>query len=340
VAGRRTPNEQVLDSQIVWQVLLLRYSLHVRQRVVDILNGTEADVAALIRGTLAVEPGPRDPQRVAELERLVIRLEQLRRTAWDQGATLAEEELTNLGQSEIEEQHDIYGAWLPSLRKPMWLVASAGALAAPFQGRTLRRWLSDAAVDDARRIRTAIYGGVGRGQRPDVIARLVVGSARAMGSDGATQISRNHIDTIVQSGVIHVSAWVRDQFFRLNPSVLDLEQFLAILDAATTELCRGLNGNRYPIGTGPIPPLHMRCRSTRYAVLPRDIGGPIPEPEVYEAWIRKQARAVQIELMGATKAQRMHAGTFDPAKFTDYGSKAMSLEQILAAARRLMGERV
>lgn len=340
MADERTPNEQVLDAQILWQVLLLRYSVFVRQRIVTILNGTEGDVAAQIRGALDNEPGLRDPSKVAELERLVQRVEVMRRTAWNQGTVVAEEELTNLSQTEIDHEQDIYGAWLPSLSKPLWLVAGAGALAAPFQGRNLRTWLQDAATDDVTRIRSAIFAGVGLGERPDVIARRVVGSARANGTDGATQISRNYIDTITRSGVIHVSAWVRDQFFRLNPNVLALEQYVAVLDSHTTQICRGLNGNRYPIGTGPMPPLHMNCRSIRYAVLPREVGGPVPEPEVYGSWIRKQPRAVQVELMGATRLQRMQAGTFDPAKFADYGAKPMSLEQILAAARRLTGERV
>jgi hypothetical protein len=200
----------------------------------------------------------------------------------------------------------------------------------------MRQWLQDAASDDAKRIRNAIYSGANQGLRPEVIARLVVGTARAQGTDGATQISRNHIDSITRSGVIHVSAFVRDQFFRLNPQVLDLEQYVAVLDSRTTKLCRSLNGNRYPIGFGPMPPLHINCRSIRYAVLPRDIGGPIPEPEVYDAWIRRQPRAVQVELMGASRLQRMRLGTFDPSKFADYGAKPMTLEQILAAARRLM----
>lgn len=336
MADERTPNEQVLDAQILWQVLLLRYSFFVSHRIVDILNGTEGDVAAQIRGALATEPGMRDPNKLAELERLIQRVEAIRRHAWDQGTVIAEQELTDLGRTEVDHEQDVYGAWLPSLSKPLWLVASAGALAAPFQGRAMRQWLQDAAADETRRIRTAIYAGVGLGERPDVIARRVVGSARVRGMDGATQISRNHIDTVTRSGVIHVSAWVRDQFFRLNPQVLDLEQYVAVLDSHTTRLCRGLNGNRYPIGHGPVPPLHMNCRSIRYAVLPRNVGGPVPEPEVYGTWIRKQSRAVQVELMGATRLQRMRVGTFDPSKFTDYGAKPMSLEQIVAAARRLM----
>jgi hypothetical protein len=336
----RTPNEQVLDSQILWQVLLLRYSLHVRTRLISILNNSEADMAAQIRGVLATEPGLREPSKVAELERLLQQLEQLRRSVWNQSVQVAEEELTALTQTELDHEQDVYSPWLPSLRKPLWLALSAGALAAPFQGRTMRQWIQDAAADETKRIRSAIYAGAGLGERPDVIARRIVGSARAQGTDGATQLSRNHVDTIVRSGVIHVASFVRDQYFRANAQLLTLEQFVAVLDSRTTKICRSLDGHRYAIGVGPVPPLHMNCRSVRYAVLPKDIGGPIPEPEVYSAWIRRQPRAVQVELMGASRLQRMRAGSFDATKFTDYGGKPMTLEQILAAARRLMGEGV
>lgn len=337
MADERTGNEQLLDSQILWQILLLRYSLHVRGRVLEILNGTETDVATQIRGALAAEPGMRDPSKVAELNRLVERLEAVRRNAWEQGAQVAEDELNDLGRVEIERQSEVYGAWLPGLSKPSWLALTGFAFASPFQGRTFRQWIGDAARDDARRIRTAIFDGAGRGLRPDAIARLVVGSARAKGGDGVTQTSRNHLDTIIRSGVIHMGARVRDQFYQANAATLLREQYLAVLDSRTTQVCRNLNGNRYAIGQGPMPPMHLGCRSIRYAVLPRWAGGPVPEPEVYESWLRRQSLDVRIELLGATRAARMRAGTFDATRFSDYGSRAMTLDEVLAAARRLTG---
>lgn len=337
MADERTGNEQLLDSQILWQILLLRYSLHVRARVLEIVNGTEVDVATQIRGALAVEPGMRDPAKLAELNRLVDRLEVVRRQAWEQGAQVAQDELTNLGRVENERQSEVYGAWLPDIRKPAWVALAGFAVSSPFQGRSFRQWFADAAQDDAKRIRTAIFDGVGRSERPDDIARRVVGSARAKGGDGVTQISRNHIDAIVRSGILHVAARVRDQFFQANAATLLNEQYLAVLDSRTTQICRRLNGNRYRVGQGPMPPMHINCRSIRYAVLPRWAGGPVPEPEVYENWLRRQSADVRLELLGATRAARMRAGTFDATRFSDYGSKAMTLDEVLAAARRLSG---
>jgi SPP1 gp7 family putative phage head morphogenesis protein len=336
VADERTPNEQILDAMIIRQILLMRYSLHVRDRVVTILNGTEPNVATQIRDTLRVEAGLRDAGHVATLNSLVARLQEIRADAWERVATDAEQELYDLSQQEAEEERELYGAWLPSLLFPGALVAvgvGRQVLATPMEGRVFRQWITDMAVDDSRRIRTAIFTGSMAGESPDTIARRVVGSARARGTDGATQTSRNHLDTILRSAVVHVASRTRDSFAR--QAGLLTEQFVAILDSATTQLCRGLNGNRYSVGVGPIPPLHMRCRSIRYAVLPADVGGPVPEPEVYDRWIRRQSRAVQVELMGAARAARMRAGEA-PGSFNDYGSRPMTLEQIRLAARRLM----
>lgn len=332
----RTPNERLLDAMIVRQVLLMRYSLHVRDRVTAILNGTERDVAGMIRDVLTVEPGLRDPGHVATLNSLVARVTALRAQAWVQVANEAERDLEALGDQEGEEQQELYGAWLPGAGAFGFLALNMGrrALDAPMEGRVFRQWLVDLSVDDSRRIRAAVFAGSVSGETPGVIARRVVGSARTRGADGATQVSRNHLDTVLRSAVVHVASRARDAFVR--QSGLLSEQLVAILDNATTPLCRRLNGHRYAVGVGPIPPLHMRCRTIRYAVLPEHIGGPVPEPEVYDRWIRKQSRAVQVELMGAARLARMRAGRLDAKGFTDYGSRPMDLQQIRGAARRLV----
>ncbi len=332
----RTPNEQLLDAMIIRQILLMRYSLHVRDRVNTILNGTEPDVAGMIRDTLRVEPGLRNPTHVATLNSLVARVAALRAQAWTQVADEAERELEALGDQEAEEQQELYGAWLPGFSPLAFLAIGMGrrALSVPMEGRLLRQWLTDLGVDDTRRVRAALFAGSVAGELPDAIARRVVGSARARGGDGATQVSRNHLDTILRSAVVHVASRTRDNFVR--QAGLLSEQLVAILDNATTPLCRRLNGTRYRVGVGPIPPLHMRCRTIRYAVLPETVGGPVPEPEVWDRWIRRQPRAVQVELMGAARAARMRASKVDAGAFTDYGSRPMTLQQIRDAARRLM----
>jgi SPP1 gp7 family putative phage head morphogenesis protein len=166
------------------------------------------------------------------------------------------------------------------------------------------------------------------------VARRIVGSASAMGADGATQTSRNHVDTVTRTSITHIADFVRSAYYQAN--ALTTEQFVAVLDSQTTELCRSLNGRRFPIGRGARPPLHMNCRSMRVVVLPEDVGGPMWEPEVYDTWIRKQPQAVRVELLGATRAAQARKRSVDLGAFVDYGGRAMTLKQVRASARRLM----
>jgi hypothetical protein len=339
VGPQSSLNERFVAIEIVRQVLLLRYSLHVRNMLIQALNDTERPIASLIRDQLHTDAGMRDPAQVRALERLIEQINAMRAPAWSVGRDTVVTEMLAFGAAEVEDEHSTLMGLAPALGLilPGAGMVAAQALASPFQGRTVRQWIDDAQAAEAKRIRQAIYIGVGAGEDPATVARRVVGSAAAKGSDGATQTSRNHVDTLTRSGLVHIATFGRMSLYAANTQRLTREQFVAVLDDRTTNLCRGLNGNRYPIGEGPRPPIHMNCRSMRIVVLPEEVGGPIWEPEVYDSWIRKQPWAVRLELLGATRAAQARKPSVDVGPFVDYGSRPMTLKQVRASARRLMG---
>jgi SPP1 gp7 family putative phage head morphogenesis protein len=332
-------NEQLVAVEIVRQILLLRYSLHVRMSLVRALNDTEHPVASMVRDSLYTDAGLRDPTQVRKLDELISRINAMRSPAWAVGRDAVVNEMQAFGTAEVEDQHSLLAGLAPALGLilPSAGMVAAQAVATPFHGRTIRQWIDDAQAAEARRIRDAIYLGVAAGEDPATVARRVVGSAPAKGADGATQTSRNHVDTLTRSGLVHIATFGRMSVFAANTHALTTEQFVAVLDDRTTNLCRGLNGQRFPIGDGPRPPLHMNCRSMRVVVLPEQVGGPVWEPEVYDSWIRKQPWAVKLELLGATRAAQTRKGPVDLGAFVDYGSRPMTLKQVRASARRLMG---
>lgn len=394
VSSLSSVNERLVALEIVRQVLTLRFSLRVRNLVVNAINDTEVPVARLIRDALRTDAGLRDPAQVRQLDALIEQINAMRQPAWQAGEVTATSELRDLAEAEPEDQRDLFGFLLPGidLVLPFLVGGVAGAaLSTPFNGRTLRQWFGDTATDDAKRIRQAIYTGAGAGESPETIARRVVGTASNMGTDGATQTSRNHVDTIVRSAAVHVTASARDQFYRANAAamyvfpvggaprpvgtvrtvgmpedagqaeaarqvrqalaaadavaggvgkggakVFAMEQFVAILDGRTTKLCRGLDGKRYRLGEGPIPPLHMNCRSNRVLVLPESLGGPIFDPGTYGDWIRSQPFEVQVLLAGSTKANKLKDEDLADSAFQDYGAKPMTLSQVRNEARRVM----
>ena len=339
-------NERLTSLEIVRQVLLLRYSMHVRMMVIDALNDTEEPVARMVRDALATDAGMRNPASVQQLDNLIVQINAIRDTAWRTGAQQVAQAMQDLVAIQPEEQRHIFEVFLPAVQ----LVAPVGvaftALTVPFQGRTLRQWFADAQADDAKRIKSALYLAASTGESSATAARRIVGTARAIGRDGTTQTSRNHIDTIVRSATVHFDAYARDQFYRANATADSLaaggrkqdllftrEQFIAVLDNSTTQVCRGFDGRTFRIGEGPLPPLHLNCRSMRVLVLPLLVGGPTYDPGKFGAWVRRQPLDVKIMLLGRARMARKEVAD---AAFKDYGAKPMTLAQIQEESRRLM----
>jgi hypothetical protein len=73
-----------------------------------------------------------------------------------------------------------------------------------------------------------------------------------------------------------------------NADLFTEEQFVATLDARTTPVCRANDGQRFPLGKGPRPPLHFGCRSLRVPVLDGELLGQRPSKPVTERLLLRE----------------------------------------------------
>lgn len=64
--------------------------------------------------------------------------------------------------------------------------------------------------------------------------------------------------------------------------------WVAILDKATSDICRSRNGRRYRFGSGILPPAHYRCRSH----IEPYTGSP-PDDRDFDQWLSSQPNAVR-----------------------------------------------
>src|SRR3546814_15428096 len=86
-----------------------------------------------------------------------------------------------------------------------------------------------------------------------------------------------------------------------------------------------LDGRVFPLGEGPMPPRHIRCRSATTPVLKsaRELGldlpelpeatrasldGPVPATTTYNEWPKSQPVAAQTETHGATTGKLFRQG--------------------------------
>jgi hypothetical protein len=67
--------------------------------------------------------------------------------------------------------------------------------------------------------------------------------------------------------VNHVNSHAHQEVWAANDDIVAKVQWVSTLDQATTPICRGRDGETYPVNSGPRPPAHIGCRSTTVPVL-------------------------------------------------------------------------
>jgi hypothetical protein len=63
----------------------------------------------------------------------------------------------------------------------------------------------------------------------------------------------------------------------MNADIFPMELYVATLDSRTTPQCQSLDGQRFPVGKGPQPPIHMACRSIRVGIIDGRVIGTRPQ---------------------------------------------------------------
>lgn len=297
-------NQELFDALVRHQIYLLRLSARVRNDIYSLLNETEKDLVEQINNRLKNSSGGlSSPAEVRRLDTLLRIVRNTRLKAWD--------EITEswvLEMQEVAKQEPVFLSNAIQTVVPVVLTTNfptADKLksivkSSPFQGRVLKKWAETIKQEDIRRIENAIRVGMVQGETTKEIARRVVGSARLRGVDGVTEITRTQADAITRTAINHIANEARQEFYKENKDLFEEELFVATLDSRTTAVCRANDGKRFPIGKGPRPPLHFRCRSLRVpSLLPEVLGNrpakPITEKMLLREFSKRENLQKQIE---------------------------------------------
>jgi len=286
----KTANELWFDALVRHQVYLMRVSGGIRNDINGLLNTTERAMVDRIRAVLTGST-KMSPARLRKAESLIQQLRQIRTEVWIEADGLWKETMKGLTVKEVEQANQMLKTvspaelttQLPSVTKLKSLVKTL-----PFEGRVLGSWSKKVAADDIARISAQIRIGIVQGETTTQIARRIIGSAKLKGADGVTQITRRNAEAITGTAVNAFSNAAREMYFGENKDIFSLEVFVATLDGRTTPICRSLDGDRFPQGQGPMPPLHFRCRSLRAAEINGEVIGMRPAKPVTERMIVKK----------------------------------------------------
>lgn len=217
----------------------------------------------------------------------------------------------------------------------------------PMLGNHLKWWADKASADTKDAVEKAIRDGIKAGDTTDKIVRRIVGTRAARFTDGIVQDSRNAIDALVRTAVTHIHNNAAQLSYAANDDVVKGWRFLAVLDTRTTVRCAGMSGKVFQIGQGPIPPLHVRCRSLcqPVTVTMRELGidvdepgsskrasmdGPVDGDITFDRWLASKSAAIQDDMLGKTRADLFRRGKLKLADLVKDDGRELTLKELRA----------
>ncbi|AUO64097.1 hypothetical protein WM46_04630 [Citrobacter freundii complex sp. CFNIH2] len=347
-----TVNEQLRDESIAHAIWISRYSTGVANRMVKLLNESDAELTA--RLLVAMDGLDADSFTVTRLQALLASVRAVNHQAIQSMLQGLSEELNDLAQHEAGYQLSLFDSLLPDFvtdAHPLVGISPdalyAAAMAKPFQGRLLSEWASNLEADRLNRISNTVRQGFLLGDTTEQIARKVRGHANRGYQDGALQMSRANAASIAKTAVGHLAATARNSFADANNDLMKGKQWLSTLDNRTTAQCRIRDRLKYtlegkPIGhkvpylSGP-GRIHFCCRSTETYILKsaeelgidvRDIppgtrasmDGQVAGDTTYQEWFSRQSFDRQKQIVGEKRARLVRDGGMSPDEFyTDKG---------------------
>ena len=275
-------------------------------------------------------------------------------------------QLTKIGYAEAQFAGDALSDSLPfnfSPRAPSMSMIQAVVKNSPVHGKLIPTWFSDLGESVQGRIVQQINLGLVVGDPTDKIIR------RLTGPGGVFHAARRDAETLVRTQMTHVSSKARELTYEQNAEVIKGVRYVATLDARTTDICAGLDGQVFKPTEGPRPPMHMRCRSTTIPVtkswkelgeefkidafknmkegqssglMRSSMNGRVPAKTTYNAWLKTQPKAFQDQVLGPRRAAIFQRGNLHLSRFTNYGTfppqpltvnKLLKLEKAITAGK-------
>lgn len=357
-----TSNEQIRDDLTRHKIELQRFSDGLAARIRRILNRAEPGVRARLKVRLdnmagGFDPGPDTTRRMRKLEQFI---KDLNGPAFAEINDLVRTELTELVKLEVQTAASIVGGRLPvvvALSVPNARQLRSIVFARPMQKKILRDWLSGYEAGDRARWMDEIRQGLIFNETPTQISRRIFGSAALGGADGVRQITRRGAQTLAQTTSAAINNGALAEFMKANQRIIKKEIYTATLDSRTTPVCQSLDGELYNVGEGPMPPIHMNCRSIRVpAVDGRRIGtrpadattekalrgkrgnarrraveklvGQVPAETTYGQFLANQNVAFQNEVLGPTRGVLFRKGGLTLDRFVDSSGNQYTLPQL------------
>ena len=198
----------------------------------------------------------------------------------------------------------------------------------------LKPFLKGIKKSSQEKVSNAIRQGWYQGESTNTILQRIRGTRAAGFSDGIIARVGNDSRTIVRTSLQHLSNQARQEVWSQNEDVIKGVRIVATLDNKTSSVCRGLDGQVFPIDRGPRPPFHPNCRTTTVAVLHKKFDSlsrgatrrargadgkvtSVPRDQTYYGWLKKQPAKFQDSVIGPTRGKLLRNGGISAQRFQE-----------------------
>lgn len=201
--------------------------------------------------------------------------------------------------------------------------------------------------NQVQRVTGVVRNGFYAGTPTQAIITQIRGTKVNQFKDGVLITTQRNAASIAKTLTNHMSNIARTTTFKKNKNILKGWEFSATLDNRTSSICRHNDGEVFPIGSGPVPPLHIACRSAQVPVLKKkfDIfkgegtraskgasGGKQVKNQTYYEWLQTQPKFFQQEVLGKTQTELFRKGGLTTDQFrklvNDRMGEPLNLEEI------------
>lgn len=214
-------------------------------------------------------------------------------------------------------------------------LSATGDLLEPF----IRKW-SNSTIND---VNSAVRRAWSEGRTTQQLMQEIRGTRANKFKDGILPgLKKRQAEAVARTSVQHVASRSRMATWEKNSDIVVGYRFIATLDSKTSVVCRTLDQQVFKIGEGPVPPVHINCRSTTVSELPDRFAflneggtrsskdGPVPAGMTYYEWLKKQPKEFQVEVLGPTRAkmfENMSASKFSSLQL-DKNFQPLTLEEL------------
>lgn len=346
MATRTSKGKLLHDVTVQYQVYLERLKAGEVRKLDPVLRSLDAAVRRALDGM------PDAPS----VTRLTAALRQLRREAEAITAKYLEGNLAELKRLSAyatkfhgETLGLVWPTAAPALVTPAAAAVWATTLAAPVQatGALLEPFLQSWSARTLHRVEGTIRTGYAQGKTTAQIVQAIRGTKAGGYADGVLGgLSRREGAALVRTAIQQVSNTAQQAVYDANSDIVEGYEWVSTLDSRTTSQCRSLDGRVFPLGKGPVPPLHIACRSTTIPKLQgidlregtqraskgADGGKPVSGELTYYDWLKTQPAWFQEDALGKDRAQLFRKGGLSSEEFArlnlDKNFQPLTLDQM------------